>query len=263
MTTFGRRRRQDPLAGLPPELQRALDAAAAPGHASELTGLGAATAAFTSATLSERPVSWTLAKLVATPVAAVLAVTGLTGGVALAAATGHLPDGAQQLASRAGAPAPDRATTTRPDQSDQAGSQRSATATVALAKPTPGRCNAVTRIGAGSPAAGAAPLSGAGCAGLKAPGSQRSATATARLQAKPAKPAKAAKATRPAKPAKPARPVQAAEPADQSQTAPAGKPAVRTPAQRPVVSGSSRSSAQGERPAGAARHERAARPATG
>ena len=133
MTTFGRRRRQDPLADLPSELQRVLTAAAAPGHPSELTGLGAATAAFTSANLSERAVSWNIAKIIATPVAAVVAVTGLTGGVALAAATGHLPDAAQLVASKVGAPEPESAKT------DDAGSQRSATATAALTKPTPGR----------------------------------------------------------------------------------------------------------------------------
>ncbi|MBC7372394.1 MAG: hypothetical protein H7323_00190 [Frankiales bacterium] len=241
MKTFGRRRRQDPFADLPSELQRVLNAAAAPGHASELTGLEAATAAFTSTTLLERPVSWTLAKLIATPVAAVVAVTGLTGGVALAAATGHLPGPAQQLASKVGAPAPNSAAT------DEAGSQRSATATAALTKPTPGRCNAVTRIGANSPAAKAAPLSGAGCTSVKAPGSQRSETATATLKDKPVK------ATKPAKPAKPATSVGKPEttPADQPETASTGKPA-----EHPTSSGSTHSN----RPASAGKPVTAGKP---
>lgn len=227
MTTFRRRRRQDPLAGLPPELQRVLDAAAAPGHASELTGLGAATAAFTSANHLERPVSWTLAKLIATPVAAVVAVTGLTGGVALAAATGNLPGAAQQLASKVGAPAP---------QADDAGSQRSATATAALSKPTPGRCKAITRIGVSSPATKAAPHTVTGCATVKAPGSQRSETATAILKDKPAK------ATKPTKPVKPATPA----------TAPASKPLEPgQPAQRPAGTRTSQSSDHSQRPASA------------
>ena len=95
------RRRRDPLDGVPPELQRVLDAASAPGLDAELTGQHAATAAFlASSTSPERAVSWSLAKLIATPVAAVVAVTGMTGGVALAAATGNLPAAAQSLASK-------------------------------------------------------------------------------------------------------------------------------------------------------------------
>ena len=81
MTVF--RRRRDPLDGVSGELQRVLDAASAPGLDAELTGRHAATAAFlSSSTAPERAVSWSLAKLIATPVAAVVAVTGMTGGVA-------------------------------------------------------------------------------------------------------------------------------------------------------------------------------------
>ena len=243
MKTFGRRRRQDPLADLPPELQRVLAAATAPGHASELTGLGAATAAFTAANPSERAMSRTLTKLIATPVAAVVAVTGLTGGVALAAATGNLPTAAQQLASKIGAPAPGSAANdsnvANNTDAAGAGNQRSATATAALTKPTPGRCKAVTRIGSNSSAAKAAPLSGAGCVTPKVPGSQRSATATANLLNKPAKPGKPATATT----GKPAEPGQ--------------------PAQRPAGSGSSQGSEHSSRPASAGKPAGTGRPDAG
>ena len=73
MTVF--RRRRDPLDGVSGELRRVLDAASAPGLDAELTGRSAATVAFlSSSTAPERAVSWSLAKLVATPVAAVVAV---------------------------------------------------------------------------------------------------------------------------------------------------------------------------------------------
>lgn len=228
MTAFGRRPRQDPLVGLPPELQRVLGAAAAPGRPSELEGLTAATAAFTcsstSATRPERAVSW-FVKL-ATPVVAVVTVTGMTGGVALAAATGSLPDSVQQLASNLGAPAP--------DSDDEV--QRPATATATIGTGGRGRCVAVT-MGAKQTrgrALQASPLAAAvanGCPTKAAPGSNRSATATAVLKAKPARPAKPAKpktAARPAKPekaAKPAKPEKPVTPAKPVRPAGAGKPA--------------------------------------
>ena len=205
------RRRRDPLDGVSGELQRVLDAASAPGLGAELTGQHAATAAFlASSTSPERAVSWSLAKLIATPVAAVLAVTSMTGGVALAAATGNLPAAAQSLASKVGAPAP---------VGGKAGAERSATATASLAKTNRGRCTAVTmgnKTQQGK-ALQAPPLVGkTGCATTTKPGSQRSATATANLLDKPAKPVKPAK---PAKPARPAAPETAADSAARPDSA--------------------------------------------
>ena len=237
---FGRRR--DPLHGVSGDLQSVLDAAAAPGLDAELVGQRAASAAFLSSSTSpERAVSWSLAKLIATPVAAVVAVTGLTGGVALAAATGNLPAGAQGLASKIGAPAP---------AGERGEAQRSATATANLAKTNRGRCTAVTMGSKATQgkALQAPPLAGkTGCrtAPAKAePGSQRSATATANLLDKPAKPAKPVK---PAKAAKPAAPATAADPAG-----------------RPTTPGRSEGTARRDsaaRPEGAARPDSAARPA--
>lgn len=227
MKAFGRRDRQDPLSGLPPELQRVLDAAAAPGRPSELEGLSAATAAFMSSTPPERAVSWSLAKLVATPVAAVVAVTGLTGGVALAAATGSLPDAVQDFAANLGAPAADR---------DETDGPATPTATVKLNR---GRCVAVTmgnKTTQGK-ALQTAPLSAAAsaCPSAAAPGSNRSETATAILESKPAKSAKPT--AKPDKSAKPARTAPAGRPTD------AGKPTSQPtawpeqPAARPTDAG--------------------------
>ena len=218
------RRRRDPLDGVSPELRRVLDAASAPGLGAELTGQHAATAAFlASSTSPERAVSWSLAKLIATPVAAVVAVTGMTGGVALAAATGNLPAAAQSLASKVGAPAP---------VGEKAEAQRSATATASLTKTNRGRCTAVTmgnKTTQGK-ALQAPPLAAAGkatCPAASAPGSQRSATATANLADKPAKPTKPVKPAKPAKPTKPAKPSEPAaptKPATPTKPAPPAKP---------------------------------------
>ena len=222
-------RRRDPLRGVTDELQRVLDAAAAPGLDAELVGQHAASAAFlSSSTTPERAVSWSLAKLIATPVAALVAVTSLTGGVALAAASGNLPAGAQGLASKIGAPAP---------AGERGEAQRSATATANLGKTNRGRCTAVTMGSKATQgkALQAPPLVGkTGCAPKAKPGSQRSATATANLANKPAKPVK------PAKPAKPAAPATATDPAGRSKGA-----------ARPESAG---------RPEGAARPESAGRP---
>ena len=238
------RRRRDPLHGVTGDLQRVLDAAAAPGLDAELVGQHAASAAFlSSSTTPERAVSWSLAKLIATPVAAVVAVTGLTGGVALAAATGNLPAGAQSLASKVGAPAP---------AGERGEAQRSATATANLGKTNRGRCTAVTMGSKATQgkALQAPPLAGkTGCAPKAKPGSQRSATATANLVDKPAKPVKPVK---PAKPAKPAAPATAADPAGQPTTP--GRP---EDAARPE--GAARPE-DATRPEGATRPESAARP---
>ena len=211
-------RRRDPLRGVTGELQRVLDAAAAPGLDAELVGQLAASAAFlSSSTTPERAVSWSLAKLIATPVAALVAVTSLTGGVALAAASGNLPAGAQGLASKVGAPAPAPASA-----GERGEAQRSATATANLGKTNRGRCTAVTMGSKATQgkALQAPPLVGkTGCAPKAKPGSQRSATATANLANKPAKPAKPVKAAKPAKPAKPAAPATAADPAGRPEGA--------------------------------------------
>ena len=213
------RRRRDPLHGVTGELQRVLDAAAAPGLDAELVGQHAASAAFlSSSTTPERAVSWSLAKLIATPVAAVVAVTGLTGGVALAAATGNLPAVAQSLASKIGAPAP----AGEREAGQRGAGERSATATANLNKTNRGRCTAVTmgNKAAHGKALQAPPLVGkTSCPATPTkakPGSQRSATATANLLDKPAKPVKPAK---PAKPARPAAPAAAAEPAARPDSA--------------------------------------------
>ena len=215
-------RRRDPLRGVTDELQCVLDAAAAPGLDAELVGQLAASAAFlSSSTTPERAVSWSLAKLIATPVAALVAVTSLTGGVALAAATGNLPAGAQGLASKVGAPTPTPASAGEP-AGERGEAQRSATATANLGKTNRGRCTAVTmgsKVTQGK-ALQAPPLVGkTGCAPKAKPGSQRSATATANLANKPAKPAKPVKPVKPAKPVKPVKPAAPATAAD-----PAGRP---------------------------------------
>ena len=203
---FGRRRDPRPT----PDLQRVLDDAAAPGHDAELLGLTAATAAFVFASHAPEPaLSWSLAKLITAPVLAVMALTATTGGVALAAATGNLPNTAQRLASHLGAPAPD---------ADQT---RSATATANLTKTNRGRCTAVTMGNKDSngKALKAAPLSSAAaanCPARTAPGSQRSETATARLENKLAKPDSAGRPDSTGKPdtAPTGRPEGAGRPSD-------------------------------------------------
>ena len=237
------RRRRDPLHGVTGELQRVLDAAAAPGLDAELVGQHAASAAFlSSSTTPERAVSWSLAKLIATPVAAVVAITGMTGGVALAAATGNLPAGAQSLASKIGAPAPagEREAGQR-GAGERGAGERSATATANLNKTNRGRCTAVTmgNKAAHGKALQAPPLVGkTSCPATPTkakPGSQRSATATANLLDKPAKPVKPAKPAKPARPAAPAaatdnaaRPDSASRPEGATRPDSATRPEVAT-----------------------------------
>ena len=181
-----------------------LDDAAAPGYDAELAGLHAAVLAFsTTSHTPVRAVSWSLAKLVAAPIAALVAVTSLGGGVALAAATGNLPDAAQGLAAKLGAPAPDERADTGADDVEAHRPDTGATP----ARTGQGRCTAITVGGkdAHGKALQSAPLAAAvaeGCPGSALPGSQRSRSAKDEV---------AVKAVKPAAPVKPVKPVPAAK----------------------------------------------------
>jgi hypothetical protein len=89
-------------------LSRVLADAAGPAHEAELAGLGTARAAFTALRPSHRrfPVTSVLGRLLALKVLLVGAAAASLGGVSLAAASGSLPDGAQNAAHQlVGAPA--------------------------------------------------------------------------------------------------------------------------------------------------------------
>ena len=180
-----------------PALQRVLDDAAAPGYDAELVGVHAAVLAFaTTPYAPAHAVSWSLARFVATPVAALVAVSSLGGGVALAAATGSLPDAVQGIAAKLGAPAPDQPGTRAPDPRTPSRDEPRPGTGAAPTQTGEGRCTAVTvggKDGGAGRALQSAPLSAAvatGCPYRAAPGSRRSETAQDRLADKPGKPGK-------------------------------------------------------------------------
>ena len=230
MTPSVRPRRDRPPT---PALQRVLDDAAAPGYDAELAGLHDAVLAFaTTSHTPVRAVSWSLAKLVAAPIAALVAVTSLGGGVALAAATGNLPDAVQNLAGKLGAPAPG-------ERADKGADDLQAHRPDTRATPTrvgQGRCIAITRGGKDTrgTALQSAPLAAAvaeGCPASAVPGSQRSRTAKGEVADKAVKPAPATKTGTAHKPAgqpgttvKPGTTAPADEPAKTVKTAPADSP---------------------------------------